>query len=77
MEQQKKVTSKNWENSSSQVSLTAYDYDTLVMKVTFKASGTYKYESVPHDVWEKSLKATSIGKFINSDIKGKYAYKKI
>ena len=76
MEKQKQLT-KSWVGLSSQVMTTSYNPETKVMRVTFNTSGTYAYSNVPEEVWNESLKATSIGKFINSYIKNKYDFKKL
>lgn len=48
-----------------------------VMIVTFNNGGKYAYLDVPENIWKLSLVTTSIGKFINSSIKGKYEFKKL
>lgn len=70
------IKEKTYENST-QVSKTWYDEEKKVMFVTFKTGKTYSYDEVPAEVYEKSLQAESIGKFLNTDIKGKYSYKAI
>ena len=67
---------KTWTNSS-QVARTKQLPDTSTLVVEFKNGGTYQYSNVPAEVWEASLNAESIGKFIGSEIKGKYEFKKI
>lgn len=47
------------------------------LTVKFKSDGAiYDYFKVPLNTWKSLLVAPSIGKFINSEIKGKFEYKK-
>lgn len=62
--------------NSSQVDSIEYFADDKKMRVVFKTGATYDYFNVPKDVYERAEQAESIGKFINSEIKGKYEYKK-
>lgn len=66
---------KSWPESS-QVSITWYFPDTQALRVNFRTGAEYRYDKVPREVWEKLKNATSIGKFINSEIKGKYEFVK-
>lgn len=67
---------KNYNGISSQVYETRYNKETKQMTVVFNIGATWAYSPVPLEVWEASLKAQSIGKFLNSEIKPKYeAYK--
>lgn len=70
------IKEKTYENST-QVSKAWYDEEKQALFVTFKTGKTYRYDEVPLSVWEASLQAESIGKFLNTDIKGKYSYKAI
>ena len=70
-------TFKNWVGSSKQVVSTQYNEERKVMTVEFIKGAKYEYSEVPLKVWEKSLVTESIGKFINTDIKPHYSYKKI
>lgn len=69
-------TSKLWPNSS-QVLKTEYSIETKELDITFRGYILYRYFEVPEEVWGKLLKADSIGRFVNSDIKPKYRYKKL
>lgn len=68
------ITTKKIENSS-QVSL--IEYKDGNMEVLFLTGKKYRYHTVPKEIWEKALAAESIGKFLNSEIKGKYTYTQI
>lgn len=70
-----------WPNSS-QITTTKYTPDTETLEVEFKSTGVYQYSKVPSEIWDKIVVGNkdpsfSIGKFVNSDIKGKYEYQKI
>lgn len=71
------IRSKNYEGISSQVNMTSYNEDKMAMTVVFKNGATWNYSPVPLAVWEDSLKAESIGKFLNSVIKPKYTATKL
>ena len=62
---------------STQVRAMWYDEDKKEMEVLFMAYKRYVYYNVPKDVWLKAVSAESIGKFINTEIKGKFEYKLI
>lgn len=50
---------------------------TGTLLVTFKGGSKYEYIDVPESVARALVAAESPGKFLNSEIKGKYAYKKV
>ena len=60
---------------SSNIDEVAYNGDSLY--VSYKAGNTYKYTSVPREVYNNLLESDSKGRFINSNIKEKYKYMKI
>lgn len=59
---------------SSNVVSVGYENNTLY--VQYK-SGMYSYSNVDKTVYENLLKAESKGKFMNSEVKNKYSYKKL
>jgi len=60
--------------TSSQVKTIDYNESTKEMDVLFVVGKKYRYTAVPKEVFEKACDAESIGKFINSEIKGKFLY---
>lgn len=66
---------KIWESST--VHLTEYNSENQTLKVEFKNGNIYEYYKVPLNVWESLLEADSIGKYLNTHIKGAYDYKKL
>lgn len=64
--------------SSSNVDSVGYEEEKSILGVIFKNGSEYHYFNVPKNVYEKLLKSSSIGKFLNTLIKEKgYKYIKI
>lgn len=59
---------------SSNVKSIGWDKDQLYVEYS---GGTYIYENVAKEVFDKLMLAESKGKFMVSEIKGKYNYKKL
>lgn len=67
------ITSKEWPESSN-IAKTEYDSKERVLIVTFKGNGKkYAYHDFLEKDWQKVLNAESIGKHINSEVKGVHA----
>jgi hypothetical protein len=45
-----------------------------VMDIEFNSGQVYRYQAVPIELYKELLKAESIGKFLNENIKGTYDY---
>lgn len=71
------METKDWTQVSSQVDTTKYDRATKKLLIQFKTGQWYEYSEVPVEVWERMKVTASIGKFVGSDIKGKYLYRKV
>jgi hypothetical protein len=54
-----------------------YEEDYKELWVYFHNKTVYKYLDVPKIVYEKFMKAESLGKFLNSEIKPNYKYERI
>lgn len=67
---------KSFTNSTN-VKEIKYSQERMIMQVTFTSGSTYQYFDVPTEVWDRALKAPSIGSFINSEIKGVYKYSQV
>lgn len=52
-------------------------YEDEVLQVEFHRSGVYEYYGVPQDVYQRLLKAESVGKFINTCVKGIFTFRKV
>jgi len=61
---------------SSNIISMGYDEKEKILEVEFIKGGVYKYYNVPKKIYEQALKAPSIGKFIWSDIRGRYRFDK-
>jgi len=67
----------NWEAISTQVRRTEYHKLEEELIIEFKSGAKYKYFKFKPEAYIKLAATQSIGKFINSDIKGKYEYVKL
>jgi hypothetical protein len=57
--------------------IAAVEYEAGVIFVTFKNRSRYSYEGVPEKLYEELVKAESVGKFFNTNIKNVYPFKKV
>lgn len=48
-----------------------------VMTITYNNGNTYEYHGVPEDVALEGSKAPSVGQWVDTEVKGKYGYRKI
>lgn len=62
---------------SSMANAVGYDSDEEVLQVEFNNGAIYQYEDVDDETWDGLYKTDSIGKFFNSEIKGKYSYQRL
>lgn len=60
--------------SSSNVKSIGYDINTSILEVEFKNGRVYQYFNVPINVYNALINASSIGKYLNSNIVGVYKY---
>jgi len=63
------------EVNSSNINKVGYDNNDLL--VEYKSGVLYKYLNVPKKLYEELLNSESKGRFMNSNIKGKFEYSKI
>jgi hypothetical protein len=61
---------------SSDIASIGYDAASETLEIEFKATGLYRYFSVPKTVAEDFQRTPSPGKFFCQHIKGKYAWEK-
>lgn len=66
---------KHQEVTSSTIRSIAHDGDTLEVK--FHSGSTYRYSGVPADLHGEMMGASSAGKFLNENIKGRYAHEQV
>ena len=62
---------------SSNIRSIGYEQSTLTLEIEFHSGGIYQYYSVPLNVYEALMKASSHGKYFHAHIKGKYGDTKI
>jgi hypothetical protein len=62
---------------STSVEALQYDNESKKLTVEFKGGAIYDYYDVPEDVFEGFHEADSIGKYLNSQVKGSYNFEKI
>ncbi len=62
---------------SSVVRTIRYDAPSHTLRVVYVSGNIYDYKEVPEPVYEKMKTAGSKGEFLNTKIKGHYAFQKI
>lgn len=62
-------------NSTSIVAIEEKGNGTII--VEFNSRGKYQYSNVPEDVIREFLRAPSVGRFFNEEIRGNYQEKKL
>ena len=60
--------------SSSNLKSIGYDINTSILEVEFKNGRVYQYFNVPINVYNALINASSVGKYLNSNIVGVYKY---
>ena len=61
---------------SSNIHSVGYDADENVLQVSFHGGALYRYLNVPENVYRGFLEADSAGRYLNTEVKGKYEYQK-
>lgn len=60
---------------SSNIAVVEHEGSTLY--ITFKNKSRYSYEGVTERLYEELIKAESVGKFFNKNVKGVFPFKKV
>lgn len=63
--------------SSSSVASIGYDPSSETLEVEFNHGAVYQYYNVPQFMYDRLMEAGSVGSFINTQIKGSYAYSQV
>lgn len=63
--------------NSSTIDSIGYDSSSAVLTVKFKNNSVYEYLDVPKYVYDSIMESDSVGKAVNSELKGAYDYRKI
>ena len=67
------VTTEQASFVSTNVESAEYDTETRALAVTFARDGsTYVYQNVPDTVWAAFQQASSPGRFVATELKGRY-----
>ncbi len=62
---------------STEIEWIGYEPKRNMLQVEFIAGGVYQYEHVPLLVYQSFLNAPSHGRFFETEIKGRYSYRRI
>lgn len=62
---------------SSNVASVGYDDGSRILEVEFHGGGVYHYLNVPEAVYHALISASSIGSYLNANIKTRYQFTKI
>jgi hypothetical protein len=57
---------------SSAITAVGYDADTRRMRITFKQGRTYEFCSVPPEVYQGLINASSVGAYYDKEIRDRY-----
>lgn len=60
--------------TSSQIAEYGYDPETKVLAVRFVMGGFYHYRNVPPDVFTEMKAAQSVGRFLHTNVKGRFPF---
>ncbi len=60
--------------NSSNIELIQYSGTT--MTVTFRGGGTYDYDDVPAELFDRFIESDSLGKFFHDEVRGKFNNRK-
>lgn len=62
---------------SREIEWIGYEDKRQMLQVEFLVGSVYQYDQVPRHVFEDFLSASSHGRFFETEIKGRYAYRKV
>ncbi len=62
---------------SSEIEWIGYEHKRSMLQVEFIVGSIYQYDNVPEGVYKEFLSAPSHGRFFETNIKGKYSFRKI
>jgi len=63
--------------SSSNISELGYDQERRILEVLFLNGSVYQYFDVSPQIYSELRQASSIGQYINSNIKGNFRYARV
>ncbi|MCO4091463.1 MAG: KTSC domain-containing protein [Sphingorhabdus sp.] len=62
---------------SSNVAAVGYEEDSQTLQVEFNNGSTYQYFDVPQAIFDDLLGASSVGQYLNQNVKGTYRYSRV
>ncbi len=62
---------------STEIEWIGYEHKRSMLQVEFIAGSVYQYDNVPERIYENFLTAPSHGRFFETQIKGRYSYRKV
>lgn len=62
---------------SSEIEWIGYEQKKNMLRVEFIAGSIYQYEQVPETLFQAFLEAPSHGRFFDTQVKGRYPYRRI
>lgn len=62
---------------SSNVAAVGYEEDSQTLQVEFTNGSTYQYFDVPQAIFDGLLGASSVGQYLNQNVKGTYRYSRV
>jgi hypothetical protein len=63
--------------SSSNIAEVGYYHEQRVLEVLFHSGRLYQYFDVPEVVYNEMISASSVGGYLNANIKGMYRYARV
>jgi hypothetical protein len=63
--------------TSSAIAEVGYDPETKVLEVGFPSKAVWRYADVPQEVFDKFMRAESLGRFFASDIRANYKAERV
>lgn len=58
--------------TSNAIARAGYDSETLRLEIEFRDGTAYRYDGVPSAIWAKLLQSESKGRYLNTEIRGRF-----
>ena len=62
---------------SSEIEWIGYEHKDRMLQVEFIEGPVYRYQEVPHNIFEEFLQASSHGRYFETNVKGKFEHRRI
>jgi hypothetical protein len=63
--------------TSSNLKSVGYDPQTQTLEIEFTSGAVYQYVNVPPEIHQALIKADSLGRYFNDNIKENYSYRRM